>query len=93
MQSDQSADQRYGDGLAEDEAGGELLDLGAKGLAGFGAVDAFQADLGFPAVPEDLNSVAVPRCRRTCRRTSGRKEKLVLGNRRRAAESRLTAAY
>ncbi len=48
-----------GDGLAEDQARGELLCFGAEGLAGFGAVDAFEADLGFLAGAEDLNSVAI----------------------------------
>ncbi len=50
---------RDGDGLAEGQAGCELLGLGAEGLAGLGAVDAFEADLRFLAVAKDLNSVAI----------------------------------
>ena len=48
-----------GVGLSIDQTGCELLGLGGEGLARFRAVDAFHADLGFYAVPEDLNSVAV----------------------------------
>ncbi len=47
-----------GDGLPIHQTGCEFLGLGAEGVAGFGAVDAFQADFCLPAVTEDLNSVA-----------------------------------
>ncbi len=41
------------------QAGCELFCFGAEGVAGFGAIDAFQADFCFLAGAEDLNSVAI----------------------------------